>query len=436
MLEDFVAKACASCGKQFKPKAAQHKMCDGCFNRPDKKTPKLSSADTSVTMTPAAKESFNQRRKFKSVKKNAKRWSQQGFKKGDSSSSSGPLSKKDKTGAVHMLTAFNDEGSTEHTSKKARLVSPAVADESDNDPELAGAASSSKQGGVMPCSKSDDKEDPRDSTKVRLKARGPRFAPVPRPEGSRDFYDAHLCCEYEYTGAFKKTSEPVSATKPSPVTNKKVHRKKLAGKDEKVEETTTSSDNEGSTERPAKKPRASSASVMHVQPLRSYDDDGHELLLSTLTGGHGDFMLAKTEVDKIEDWYDPDNGWYNSDNNWEAPLFNLHVDASITGGRGALFFDSFDQVVWAYDTTAEITSPFQAQAAISSASLLSLLLGAMLSGSSRNSIARTSGLISLTSPVSPLATPPTTTSTVWSSSQRRLLWWAGFRLLSIRTSSL
>ena len=59
-------------------------------------------------------------------------------------------------------------------------------------------------------------------------------------------------------------------------------------------------------------------------------------------------MLAKTEVDKIEDWSDPDNGWYNSDNNWEAPLFNLHVDASITGGRGALFFDSFDQAVWAY----------------------------------------------------------------------------------------
>jgi hypothetical protein len=122
-----------------------------------------------------------------------------------------------------------------------------------------------------------------------------------------DFYDAHLYCEYEYTGPFKKTAEPASATKPSPVTNKKVHHKKLAGKDEKVEETTTSSDNQGSTERPAKKPRASSASVMHVQPLRSYDDDGHDLLLSTLTGGHGVF-IAKAEVDKIGDWYDPDNG--------------------------------------------------------------------------------------------------------------------------------
>ncbi len=46
----------------------------------------------------------------------------------------------------------------------------------------------------------------------------------------------------------------------------------------------------------------------------------------------------------------------------EAPLFNLHADASITGGRGALLFDSFDQVVWAYDTTEEITAQLQAQA--------------------------------------------------------------------------
>jgi hypothetical protein len=74
MIEDFVAKACASCGKQFKPKTAQYKMCDWCFSRRDKKAPKLSSADTSVTMTPAAQESFKQRRKFKAVKKNAKRW--------------------------------------------------------------------------------------------------------------------------------------------------------------------------------------------------------------------------------------------------------------------------------------------------------------------------------------------------------------------------
>ena len=87
MVEEFISKLCASCGKQFKPKAAQYKMCDGCFGRRDKKAPRLSSADTSVTMTPAAKESFNQRRKFKFVKKNAKRWSKLGSKKGDSSSS-------------------------------------------------------------------------------------------------------------------------------------------------------------------------------------------------------------------------------------------------------------------------------------------------------------------------------------------------------------
>jgi hypothetical protein len=263
-------------------------------------------------MTPAALESFKQRRKFKAVKKNAKRWSSE---KGGASSSSSPPSKKGKSGAVNMITtqsdAFEDEGSTEHSSKKARLASPAVADqsdddESDNDVQLASAASSSKQGGVMSRSKPDYKEDPRDSTKTRLKARGPRFAPVLRPEGSRDFYDAHLCCEYVYTGppTFKKSLEPAAATKPHPVIKKKVHRKKLAGKDQKVEKPATSSDNEGSTERLAKKPRtALSASVMQVQPLRSDDDDGHNLLLSTLTGGHGGFM-AEAEVDKIEDWYD------------------------------------------------------------------------------------------------------------------------------------
>jgi hypothetical protein len=152
MIEEFVAKAFASCGKQFKPKAAQHSMCDGCFSRRDKKAPKLSSADASVSMTPAAQESFKQRRKFKAVKKNAKRWS---FKKNNASSSSGPPSKMDKSGAAHMITAFNDEGSTEHTSKEARFASPDIEnadqsadDEYDNDLQLAGAASSSKQGGV------------------------------------------------------------------------------------------------------------------------------------------------------------------------------------------------------------------------------------------------------------------------------------------------
>jgi hypothetical protein len=55
-------------------------------------------------------------KKFKAVKKNAKRWSS---KKTDASSSSDPPSKKGKSGVVHMITAFNNEDSTEHTSKKA-----------------------------------------------------------------------------------------------------------------------------------------------------------------------------------------------------------------------------------------------------------------------------------------------------------------------------
>jgi len=194
MVEEFIAKLCATCGKQFKPKAAQHKKCDGCFGRRDKRAPRLSPVDTSVTMTPAAKESFTQRRKFKSVKKNAKRWSKLGgSKKGDSSSSSGPPSKKGKTGDVHMLTAVNDERSTDRASKKPRLASiedadQSADDESDNDLELAGAASSSKQGGVKSRGKrQDDKGDPRDSTKARLKVRGARNGPVLHLEGAPDF---------------------------------------------------------------------------------------------------------------------------------------------------------------------------------------------------------------------------------------------------------
>jgi hypothetical protein len=74
MIEEFIAKLCASCGKQFKPKAAQHKMCDGSS------------------------------------------------KKSGVSSSSGPPSKKGKSGAVHMITtqsdSFGDEGPTEYPSKK------------------------------------------------------------------------------------------------------------------------------------------------------------------------------------------------------------------------------------------------------------------------------------------------------------------------------
>jgi hypothetical protein len=309
MIEDFVAKACASCDKQFKPKAAKHKMCDGCFSMRDKKAPKLSSADTSVTMTPATQESFKQHRKFKAVNKNAKRWSS---KKNGASSFSVPSSKKGKSGAVHMITSLNDEGSTEHTSKKARLASSDIEnadqstdDESDDDLQLTGAASSSMQGGVTSRGEQDDKTDPRDSTKTGLKARGPQYGPVLRPEGSSDLYNSHLCCEYEYTGPFKKTSEPASETRPPPVITRRCLARTWPGAGKEL---ATSSDNKGSTERPAKKPRTvSSASVMHVQPLCSDDDDGHNLLLSTATGGgHGVFM-AEAEVDKIEDWYESDN---------------------------------------------------------------------------------------------------------------------------------
>ncbi len=52
---------------------------------------------------------------------------------------------------------------------------------------------------------------------------------------------------------------------PTVIIKKEVHRKKLAVKDQKVEEPATSSDNEGSTKRPAKKPRTDlSASVFLV----------------------------------------------------------------------------------------------------------------------------------------------------------------------------
>jgi hypothetical protein len=62
---------------------------------------------------------------------------------------------------------------------------------------------------------------------------------------------------------------------------------------------------------------------MHVQHLRSDNDDDHNLLLSTLTGGHGVFM-AKAEVDKIEDWYESDNDWYDSEGNLQIPLLGAH----------------------------------------------------------------------------------------------------------------
>ena len=113
MIENFISKACASCDKQFNDQSPQRKMCDECFSRRDKKAPKLSSADTTVTMTPAAQESFKQRRKFKDVKKNAKRWSKKG---GASSSSDPPPAKKAKSAAVHMIITLDalDDDSTEH----------------------------------------------------------------------------------------------------------------------------------------------------------------------------------------------------------------------------------------------------------------------------------------------------------------------------------
>ncbi len=85
-------------------------------------------------------------------------------------------------------------------------VDQSADDGSDNDLQLPGAAaSSSKQGGVTSrVKRQDDKGDLRDPTKTRLKARGPRYGPVLRPEGSSDFYDSHLCCEYEYTGPYKQ----------------------------------------------------------------------------------------------------------------------------------------------------------------------------------------------------------------------------------------
>ena len=101
----------------------------------------------------------------------------------------------------------------------------------------------------------------------------------------------------------QKVSEPAVTVKSSPVF-KKVHHKKLTtDKGKKVEGPTTSSDNEGSFERRTKTPRAaSSASVMHVQPLFSDDDDDHNLLISTLTGGHGvimDHRLKRSNVESI-----------------------------------------------------------------------------------------------------------------------------------------
>ena len=82
----------------------------------------MANNSSHVTMTPAAQESFKQRRKFKDVKKNAKRWS----KKGGASSSSGPpLAKKAKSAAVHMIITSD---ALDDDSKTARVASPDVED--------------------------------------------------------------------------------------------------------------------------------------------------------------------------------------------------------------------------------------------------------------------------------------------------------------------
>ena len=57
---------------------------------------------------------------------------------------------------------------------------------------------------------------------------------------------------------------------------------------------------------------------MHVQHLRDNDADDHNLMLSTLTGGHGVFM-AQAELQDA-DWYDSDDAWYDPDDGWINPL--------------------------------------------------------------------------------------------------------------------
>ena len=74
----------------------------------------------------------------------------------------------------------------------------------------------------------------------------------------------------------------------------------------------TSSDNEGSTERPSKKLRVAfslcdAVRCMYLLSVRRDDDaDDHTLMLSTLTGGHG-FCMAQTAIadDPHDEWYDP-----------------------------------------------------------------------------------------------------------------------------------
>jgi hypothetical protein len=223
--------------------------------------------------------------------------------------------------------ALHDD-STEHPSKTARVASPDVEDadqseddDSDDDQHLEGADSSSKSGGVTSCSKSHDKA--RDSTKTRLKARGSIFAPVLRPEGSRDFYDTHLMVTYVYTGprsSTKKSSEASAVTKPPPsATMKKVHCKNLdAGKGKEVQGPTSSS-------------------------AVKNDADGHNLMLSTLLGGHGIFM-AQTEPQDA-DWYDSDDAWYDPDDGWINPLPGAGSNAAIAAHLDELTRVAPDPVV-------------------------------------------------------------------------------------------
>jgi len=59
--------------------------------------------------------------------------------------------------------------------------------------------------------------------------------------------------------------------------------------------------------------------------------------------------MAQVEVDKIEDWYESDNDWYDSEDNLQIPLLDAYGPHGIsfqnlTGGYGAIFSDSFDEV--------------------------------------------------------------------------------------------
>jgi hypothetical protein len=155
-----------------------------------------------------------------------------------------------------------------------------------------------------------------------------------------------------YTGppTFKKSSEPAAATKPPPSADKKkVHHKNLAaGKGKEVQGPTSSSavkKQDSAADRPAKKPRvAPSASVMHVQPLCDNDADDHNLMLSTLTGGHGIFM-AHAEPQDAE-WYDSDDDWYDPDDNFNASGDDDHQE------QGAV--DDYDSQLVDSDATVHI----------------------------------------------------------------------------------